>query len=445
MIYDGFLFHNEFDILDIRFNVLNDVVDYFIVVEGTITHSGKPKEPCFLQQKDRYNKFWDKIIHVLVDDTPETDDNYERQKWQRDAMMRPLVDNPDGDILIISDVDEIPSINAIQEATKFPFCKIKMLAFYYFLNVLVNDCWYHPCITSLGFLREHSTGPTSLRHSGCDNIVDGGWHFSYLGGIEKIKDKLTSFGGAKQFGNSETLNNLESSIRLLHSPWDLKNENGNYENILDIGDDKIYPQYIIDNKESLIQKGFVHPRKNNRDDLIPLMYTNYWFNYGDFYKWIVKEFPDYKRFVEVGCWKGHSISYLADLLKKKEVEIYGIDLFDDVPFITGREIEIKFIRDIYDMVLEEKGIKDKIKTIKADSSKGTELFDHESLDFVFIDANHDYNYVKKDIQAWLPKIKNSGIIAGHDWPYVERAVNETIKNVNIYGGNVWFAYLKEQI
>jgi len=444
MIYDGFLFHNELDLLDLRLNILNEIVDYFIIVEGTITHSGKNKELLFERNRDRYKNFLHKIIHIVVDDTPETNNNYERQQFQRDAIMRPLENCSDDDILIVSDVDEIPSVDSIKEAIKYPFCKINMPVFYYFLNVLVNSDWNHPYIATIKFIKDHSSGPTSLRHSGCENVVNGGWHFSYLSGINQIKEKLCSFGASDKFGKKEILDNIESAIRNLHSPWDLEKNNGNYDDILDINNESVYPEYITSNSELLIQKNLVHPRKDYEEDLLPLKYTNNWFNYSKFYDWIVNN-HSFNKFVEVGCWKGHSISYLAKLLKeKKDIEIFGIDLFEDVPLISGREIEIKFIRQIYNMILKENNVNDLIKTIKSDSSSAANLFENNSIDFVFIDANHNYESVKKDIQSWFPKVKNNGIISGHDWPYVEKAVKDCLNNnINTTDENVWFVYKEE--
>ena len=69
-IYDAFIFSNELDLLDLRLNTLNDYVDKFVIIESNITFSGKPKSLYFLENKDYFNKFKNKIIHVIVDDLP---------------------------------------------------------------------------------------------------------------------------------------------------------------------------------------------------------------------------------------------------------------------------------------------------------------------------------------------------------------------------------------
>jgi len=72
VIAAGLAFFNELDILEIRLHELNDVVDYFVLVEATKTHSGLDKPLWFLEHRSRYNDFWRKIVHIVVDDMPMT-------------------------------------------------------------------------------------------------------------------------------------------------------------------------------------------------------------------------------------------------------------------------------------------------------------------------------------------------------------------------------------
>ena len=78
-IYDGFLFFNELDLLDLRLNTLNDVVDYFVLVESSITHQGESKPFIFEENKQKYQKFLEKIIHIKVTNTPEDFSNLPNQ------------------------------------------------------------------------------------------------------------------------------------------------------------------------------------------------------------------------------------------------------------------------------------------------------------------------------------------------------------------------------
>ena len=177
------------------------------------------------------------------------------------------------------------------------------------------------------------------------------------------------------------------------------------------------------------------------------LWTDNWFNYSTFYDWI-SHIPEYKTFVEIGVWKGHSISHLAKRLQdhdRKDVQLYAVDLFDETPSIDGIDFEGDILErnqnkiyKIYQTNVERAGVRDMIKDLKGYSWEVANQFKDNSVDFAFIDAAHDYESVKKDILAWLPKIKEGGIIAGHDYqnpgfPGVERAVKEVFKDVPISG------------
>lgn len=146
------------------------------------------------------------------------------------------------------------------------------------------------------------------------------------------------------------------------------------------------------------------------------MNTN-WFNYPDFYH-LVAGIPHFKIYVEVGVWKGHSISYLANLLRGREVTIYAVDLFEDTLAFTDNEElqkDVKIIDQLYNQTLQETNTRHLITDIKDFSHKAADRFEDKSVDFVFIDASHEYVDFKMDMQAWLPKIKPGGMISGHDY------------------------------
>lgn len=173
-----------------------------------------------------------------------------------------------------------------------------------------------------------------------------------------------------------------------------------------------------------------------------------WFNYGNFYDFVVSNF-NYTTFVELGVWRGDSIAYLAKKLqdKKDSVKIYAVDLFDewiaDSTFPQNLNTDvIPYIYDIYNKRLNEMNVRDMIIDVKSISWEAADKFEDDSIDIVYIDAAHDYESVTKDISMWYPKIKNGGIISGHDAHSSEvmKAVNEQINNVTIKPdwGHVWY-------
>jgi hypothetical protein len=159
---------------------------------------------------------------------------------------------------------------------------------------------------------------------------------------------------------------------------------------------------------------------------------NGWFNFHNFYTNMVGKF-DNAVFVEIGCWEGKSTVFMADKIKRsgKKIEFYAVDLWD-----SYKQVDLTWKADYETFLKNIEPVKDYIKVIKSDSVEASKLFKDKSVDFIFIDGNHQYEYVKRDILAWLPKLK--GVMAGHDydWQSVKDAVRETLGEVKVIS-NYW--------
>ena len=124
------------------------------------------------------------------------------------------------------------------------------------------------------------------------------------------------------------------------------------------------------------------------------------FNYQNLYSRMVKLFPSGSKFVEVGCYKGKSSSYMAVEIanSNKDIDFYCVDHWQE--------------QGLYEIFLENmKPVNEyyfPIKTLSVDASK---KFEDNSLDFVFLDASTKYEDIKNDISVWLPKIKHEGILS----------------------------------
>lgn len=175
-----------------------------------------------------------------------------------------------------------------------------------------------------------------------------------------------------------------------------------------------------------------------------------WFNYQNFYNEVAQK--KYEVLVELGTWKGHSIMYLAKKLKEQnyEFELYGVDLFDNSQIHTneGNEYlqpQMKHIWELYNENLVRADVRDVVKDIKKNSWEAANEFEDESVDFIFIDADHKYESVMKDIQAWLPKLKVGGVMSGHDFTQptagVKRAVEELLPKFKLGTDEIW-TYIK---
>jgi predicted O-methyltransferase YrrM len=143
------------------------------------------------------------------------------------------------------------------------------------------------------------------------------------------------------------------------------------------------------------------------------------FEFQGLYSQMVERFPSGSRFVEVGVYHGTSLAYLmVEVINSgKDIEVWGIDGW---PFDWNNILQ-RFLDNM-------KPVEGKFKYIQGNSWESAAKFEDKSLDFVFIDADHTYESAGKDIDAYLPKVKDGGVIAGHDynhvWPELRRAVDE---------------------
>jgi hypothetical protein len=154
-----------------------------------------------------------------------------------------------------------------------------------------------------------------------------------------------------------------------------------------------------------------------------------WFSYARLYADAVRYFDDGSKFVEVGCWKGRSVCFLGVEINNSGKKI-SVDCIDHwLGSNEHQEIENVKNNDLYEEFLSNiDPVKHILNPIRMSSLDAVKLYDDESLDFVFVDASHEYEDVKQDIEAWYSKVKKGGIFAGHDyhqsWPGVMQAVDE---------------------
>jgi len=228
LIFDCFLFFQELDILEIRLNELYDIVDYFIIHESRKTHSGKEKELVYEKNKDRFKKFWPKIIYRVIEDTPDNflnleknDDfdelhnlvidrvnnaywfpkdvpSYGRDTFEKESLIRSLGYCQPQDIIILSDCDEIPRANAVKQIIEDydddEIFHLEEKFFWYSADIQKTDeIWYGSIITSFKRFKENSFCEMRTYKKG-NFINNAGWHLSYMNGIDAIKTKIESFG-----------------------------------------------------------------------------------------------------------------------------------------------------------------------------------------------------------------------------------------------------------
>lgn len=241
MVYDCFQFFNELDMLKLRLNVMSPVVDRFVISEATETFSGNPKPLYYEENREMFAEFADKIIHVVVDDTPEGY-THDRDTFQKNAVGRGLAECRDDDIIIFSDLDEIPNPDKVKEIlSHFDDKKIYHFAqrlFYCYLNMeevsgrllsyagefpgVEQKKWIGSKMCSYRLLKEQNLSLGELRfperkESGI-RVENGGWHFGYMGGHgekdvrKRVAEKVRS-AAHQEYNNAETLSDVADRIR----------------------------------------------------------------------------------------------------------------------------------------------------------------------------------------------------------------------------------------
>ena len=244
-IIDCFGFYNELDLLNYRLNLLYNIVDYFILVESTHTFVGNKKELYFNNNKTKFNKFLDKIVHIIVEDMPLQEYKkyintiFTNEIYQRNAILRGInqLTLKDNDIIIISDLDEIPNPELIINKDNILISEhsIPMDLYWYNLNRVIKNKWNKAKIlTYKNYLKYRDCQEVRTIDLPIINSYKNGWHLSYFGDVDFIHNKLNNF--AHQENEVQSINNKDEIKKRLQQGDDLsiydRDWNFNYTSIL---------------------------------------------------------------------------------------------------------------------------------------------------------------------------------------------------------------------
>lgn len=284
-VYDCFMFFNEIELLKMRLEELDPVVDYFVLVESSETQRGDPKPFYFLDNRHLFEKYLSKIIHVIVDERHPEMGLWERENYQRNCIARGLRHCLSSDLVLISDLDEIPrpelishlqhtlpghNAQLIENGKHKKFKKHnkkkvgpskaekmfylsgarahEMSIYYYQLNRRTHDgqCWGDG-----QWVGTVATTYSLVSHFGVQHfreyrwkfprIENGGWHFTWMGGKEKIRTKIGSIVEGSEQGNTVTDEEIDRWI------------NGH----IVVPIDETFPQYIRTHYDYLKSLGFI--------------------------------------------------------------------------------------------------------------------------------------------------------------------------------------------
>lgn len=244
MTYDCFTFFNELDLLEMRFSILDEYVDHFILVESPETFSGKPKPLYYAENKERFAKWNHKIIHIVMPHV-ETNFAFDRhyacyESIEKELMIRCAPE----DIVYCSDLDEFWKPKEIDDK----IYSLRQLNYCYFLNNRSSEEWVGTLVTRakniyVGYNKLHRTKKEFI-------LDDGGWHFTNMGGPNQIRYKLESYDHTEfndEFIKEDIEYRMENNEDFIGRPTDWLGRP--FVFTVDATD---LPRYIIDNKQKYV-------------------------------------------------------------------------------------------------------------------------------------------------------------------------------------------------
>ena len=289
-IFDCFMYFDEEVVVDVRLNTLNEFVDYFVIVESKFTHKGDPRDLRFNHKK--FEKFKDKIIYLVHEEEPKeieivshNDTEKEksrkyifnasyRENGQRNYIQKGLFHAKDNDLILISDVDEIPNLlNVNFEKIDEKIILFKQDMFYYKFNLyLPNLLW----TGTKACIKKHLISPQWLRnvkdhkypfyridtifsknkYTNVKYINTGGWHFTNIKTAKEIEYKLKSYLHHREFEvNPLSISQIDEIIKNKKAIYNLNVDKSSnkfeYGNQLQKFEINKLPTYIQINKDNL--------------------------------------------------------------------------------------------------------------------------------------------------------------------------------------------------
>jgi len=240
MIYNGFMFFDEFDMLDIRLNELWDTVDKFILVECPTTHRGKEKKLFFDERKHDYGEYSEKLIHI-IHDLPNDKDAWVNENEHRRGIMRAINMMWGNDYLIITDADEIPRAEAIKSFNG-NIGALQMDFFYYKYNLKNKSTWDVAKMVRLGAMTE-DINYYRQNVPGSELIPNAGWHFSKVYSLENMKYMFKNC-LADDLYHDSIVDNLEEWSKEGVTQWC-----GHRNEFFQCEIDSSYPKWFVENIE----------------------------------------------------------------------------------------------------------------------------------------------------------------------------------------------------
>ena len=286
------MYFDEEVVADVRLHTLNEFVDYFVIVESKFTHKGEPRKLKFDHKK--FEKFKEKIIYIIDEkvypqiqeiQTEDSEDEKSikqifnatyRENGQRNLLLKGLKEANDEDLILISDVDEIPKLTGLNfKNINEKIILFKQDMFYYKFNLwlpnliwtgtkacrkknLINPQWLRNIKDRKYSFFRIDTLFSSTKFNSIKIINDGGWHFTNIKTPKEIELKFRSYLHHREFDlNPLSANQIGEIIKNKKAIYNLKvdktiNKFGNGDVLKKFELSKL-PEYIIKNKKKFLE------------------------------------------------------------------------------------------------------------------------------------------------------------------------------------------------
>lgn len=339
-VIDCIPFNDELLLLEARFSELDPVVDRFVIVEATKSHSGNDKPLYFKDNLDRFQPWLNKVTHIVVDEFPieglsGPDLHWAIERHQRDSIMRGLTECNDDDVIIISDTDEIPTAESITRYDPSKgLCCLEMKLYYGSMNCEGVEPWRWTRMLPYGLLKQNS--PCWARYVPNyqeDQVIKGaGWHFSFMGGPDEWVRKLEST-PHQEYNKPEFKDKTVMLDRVTHGR-DLLGRDIPYH-LVQV--DESFPKFVCDNLQKFKDSQFIL-----EDTMHPESFQ--------FVAMVKSEYPDFfqgKKVLEVGSLDiNGSVRHFFE-----GCEYEGIDIAEG-PGVDRVVLAHQFLRpEVYDVVI----------------------------------------------------------------------------------------------
>ena len=287
-VYDCFMYFDEDLVLDVRLNILDKYVDYFVIVESIFNHKGEKRSLKF--DIEKFKSFKNKIKYLVCDELPDhleeiTQNDFgipkekkfinnavKRENFQRNFIQTGLVDANSDDFILISDLDEIPNLqNIVLDNVNEKIVIFKQIMTYYKFNLSLPNYWWHG---TKGCLKKNLKSPqwlrnikskkypllrldiifSNLKYNNIRIVDNGGWHFTNIKTPEDIELKLKSYLHHREVELSKTsLNDIYNVINNKNAIYNLGADQRNWKKIgtgkkLENLSESLLPKYVVNNR-----------------------------------------------------------------------------------------------------------------------------------------------------------------------------------------------------